>query len=193
MAEAPPFFMQKNYPKEFIEGEWIFLRRHELATAPAMFACIEEDRKRLGAFLPWVEGTKSVKDSEEYIRCAHVEWQEQKLFDFGLFRKTDRAYLGNIGVHAIAWEHERAEIGYWITGQAEGQGFISEAVGLLEQELFRLGFHRIEIRCDPLNQRSSAVPKRLGYGLEGVLKEHAIVNGRRRDIEVWAKLRRQKA
>lgn len=191
--QSRPFFMQKNYPKEFIEGERIFLRRHELATAPAMFACIDADRVRLREFLPWVDGTKSAKDSEEYIRHSHVGWQDQKIFDFGLFRKTDRAYLGNVGVHGIDWSDERAELGYWISGQGQGQGFISEAVGLLEQELFRLGFHRIEIHCNTLNRRSSAVPKRTGYALEGMLKDHGFVNGKRRDLEIWGKLRRSKA
>jgi ribosomal-protein-serine acetyltransferase len=93
--------MQKHQPKEFVEGERIFLRRHELAIAPAMFACLDADRARLAEFLPWVEGAKTVKDSEEYIRAVHVDWQEFEVFDFGIFRKSDRAFMGNIGAHTI--------------------------------------------------------------------------------------------
>ncbi|MGE3260582.1 MAG: GNAT family N-acetyltransferase [Bacteriovoracia bacterium] len=181
--------MQKSYPKEFIDGERIFLRKHELATAPVMFACIDEDRDRLKEFLPWVAFTKTVRDSEEYIRGTHVDWQDQLIFDFGIFRKPDRVYIGNIGVHAISWEHECAEIGYWINGANEGKGFISEAVRMVEQELFRLGFHRIEIRCNANNIRSAAVPSRGGYKLEGTLQEHRIEFDRRRDTAIWAKLK----
>ncbi|MGZ3695531.1 MAG: GNAT family N-acetyltransferase [Bdellovibrionota bacterium] len=184
--------MQKNYPKEFLEGERIFLRRHEIATAPVMFACVNADRDRLKKFLPWVEGTKTVRDSEEYIRATQVDWQEQNVFDFGIYRKSDRVFLGSIGSHNLVWLHERCEIGYWISGSEEGKGLVSEAVGLLEQEMFRIGFHRIEIRCDALNIRSAAVPKRSGYELEGTLKEHTIEFGRRRDTAVWAKLRQPK-
>jgi len=58
---------------------------------------------------------------------------------------------------------------------------------MLQAELFRLGFHRIEIHCDPENKRSAAVPYRLGYAHEATLKDHKIEGGRRRDTMLWAK------
>jgi ribosomal-protein-serine acetyltransferase len=150
-----------------------------------MFRLVDADRARLGRFLPWVAGMHSVADEEEYIRYSHVEWEEFRLFDFGIF--YEGAYLGNVGVHHLAWEDERCEIGYWIAAGGEGRGFVAEAVGVVERELFRIGFHRLEIRCDPANLRSAAVPKRCGFELEGTLKDHKIENGKRRGTMIWAK------
>lgn len=181
--------MQKNYPKEFLEGERIFLRRHELAVAPAMYAVIDRDRARLSRFMPWAPHTKSQKDSEEFLRLTHMDWQDQKIFDYGIYLKSDRSFLGGAGVHTIAWEHERCELGYWLSGDAEGKGYALEAVGLLEQEMFRLGFHRLEIRCDARNERSAAVPRRAGFILEATLRDHMIELGRRRDTLIFTKLR----
>lgn len=181
--------MQKNFPHERLEGERIYLHKHELSTAPEMFACIDSDRERLGRFLPWVDETRSLKNSENYVRGAILEWNEQTLFDFGIYRKGTNDYIGNIGAHKLDWQNERAEIGYWIVGAFEGEGFITEAVKLLAQELFRLGFFRIEIRCDARNEKSAGVPKRCGFQLEGVLRSDVIAMGARRDTMVWAKLR----
>jgi RimJ/RimL family protein N-acetyltransferase len=92
-------------------------------------------------------------------------------------------------VHTISWTHESCEIGYWIAKEFEGRGYISETVKLLEDTLFQLGFHRIEIRCSSTNQRSAAVPKRLGYRHEGTLIAHQKEFGQWRDTLIFAKLR----
>jgi ribosomal-protein-serine acetyltransferase len=153
--------------------------------AREMFRLVDTDRVRLGRFLPWVAGMHSVHDEEEYVRFSHVEWDEHRLFDFGIFH--DGVYLGNVGAHHLKWDHERCEIGYWIGGTFEGKGFMAEAVDVLAAELFRLGFHRLEIRCDPDNARSAAVPRRCGFVHEATLREHAIENGKRRDTMIWAR------
>ena len=179
--------MQKTYPNERITGTRISLRSHTEHTAPAMFACIDADRQRLGNFMVWVDTTRSVQNSENYIRATMLDWQEYNIFDYGIYLGEE--FIGTVGCHHISWQHESAEIGYWISGAHEGKGLVSEAVGLLEEELFRLGFYRLEIRCDSNNSRSAALPKRRGYQLEGILRRDCIEFGKRRDTMLWAKLR----
>ena len=178
--------MVRKYPHETLRGGRIELRKHALGVAKEMFRLVDADRVRLGRFLPWVVGMHSVADEEEYVRFSHVGWEDYKQFDYGIF--VGERYVGNCGAHTIAWEHDRAEIGYWIAGEFEGKGYMSEAVKLLEEELFRMGFHRVEIHCDPENQRSAAVPKRCGYTLEATLKDHKVEHGKRRGTLIWAKL-----
>lgn len=178
--------MQKTVPQEILTGTRFELRRHQAEAAPLIFAAVCADRERLRLFLPWVDGTRKLEDTEEYLRLSAVQWEESRTFDYGIY--AGAAYLGNIGVHTISWEDDRAEIGYWLTGEAEGKGYATEAVGLLEKELFRLGFHRVEIRCNARNARSAAVPKRCGFTLEGTLREDVWENGARRDTMVWSKL-----
>ncbi len=97
--------------------------------------------------------------------------------------------MGNIGVHTIVWEHGRCEIGYWLLGDFEGRGYMSEAVLALEQACFLHGFHRVEIRCSSQNLRSARVPRRCGYTLEACLREDAWENHQWRDTLVFSKLR----
>lgn len=96
--------------------------------------------------------------------------------------------MGNIGIHLIDWNHNRCEIGYWILGDYEGQGFISEAVTALEKKCFEIGFHRIQIRCSSKNKKSAGVPVRCGYVLDGILKQDALENGEYRDTMVYGKV-----
>lgn len=181
--------MEKKYLPNKIEGERILLQRHKLELAEQMFNYVDKDRERLRLFFPWVDQTKNLEDEKYYIKMTIEDWQDQTLFDYGIFRKSDMTYMGNCGVHTIAWCVDRCELGYWILGEFEGQGFMSEAVQSLEKTLFELGFNRIEIRCEPSNAKSASIPRRLHYQLEGHLKENLRLNGRYVDTMVFAKLK----
>jgi RimJ/RimL family protein N-acetyltransferase len=73
----------------------------------------------------------------------------------------------------------------------QGQGFITEAVaGITDFAIQQLGAKRLEIRCDSENERSAAVPRRLNFELEGILKNedrHHLTN-ELRDTMIFAKV-----
>jgi len=181
--------MKLARPPEILESERIVLKKHELSLAPLMFEFVDRDRERLRRFLPWVDTTTKVEDEVKYIQFALESWDQFTLFDYGIFRRGDDQYMGNIGFHSISWENERTEVGYWILGEFEGRGYMSEAVSALEKVGFEMGFHRIEIRCSAKNLRSAKVPERCGYTLEARLREDAIVSGDRRDTLIFAKVK----
>ena len=153
-----------------------------------MFGLIDADRVRLSEFLPWVEWTRSADDERNYVNAVRAQWDNHEFFDYAMF--SDDQYLGNIGVHTINWMTATCEIGYWILGAHEGRGYVREACARLTELCFERGFHRVEIRCNPANARSAQVPRRLGYRLEGCLRESGIDQfGQHHDVLVFAKLR----
>ncbi|MGK5087825.1 GNAT family protein [Bdellovibrionota bacterium FG-2] len=180
--------MERKHLPFQIESERLWLKKVDAAHAQAQFDYIDQDRVRLAEFLPWIPHIKTVEDEHKFILQTQACWAEFKRFDYGLFRQTDGEYLGNIGVHSISWSNDCCELGYWILGKYEGQGYVSEAVSALENMLFTEGFHRIEIRCDPLNARSAGVPKRCGYALEGHLREDSLADSGYRDTLVFGKI-----
>lgn len=184
--------LRKKHPPKQIESARLLLKKHNPKQATLMFEYINKDRKRLQRFLPWPPFIKSPKDELEFIKAMDVAWKDYKNFDFSIFRKEDGIYLGNIGVHSINWKNHWCEIGYWILGRFEGQGYMSEAVRALEDELFKVGFNRIQIRCSTLNSRSANVPKACGYLHEGTMREDGIDLGKFRDTHVFSKLRRER-
>jgi ribosomal-protein-serine acetyltransferase len=59
---------------------------------------------------------------------------------------------------------------------------------MLDYLFDELGLHRVEIRCGTGNTRSCAIPERLGFTREGVLRQGEWVNDRWVDLVVWGML-----
>lgn len=158
---------EPSAPAPRIESERIFLKRHEIELAAQMFAAVDPDRERLGRFLPWIPRVQTVADEVSYIQATFKGWAEKTLFDFGIFRKDDETYLGNIGVHTINLDQRSCDFGYWLIGDHEGQGYISEALKALERAMGNSGFRLFGIECDPKNHKSAQVPRSNGYQFVG--------------------------
>ena len=70
-------------------------------------------------------------------------------------------------------EGDRVELGYWLDASATGQGLITEAArALLDVARELPQVLHAEIHCDAANERSAAVPQRLGFHLATV--EHSL-------------------
>ncbi|MNL08859.1 Ribosomal-protein-serine acetyltransferase [compost metagenome] len=91
-------------------------------------------------------------------------------------------------IFSFSYPNHRVEIGYGIEHTYEGQGFVSEAIGLVEAELKALGFNRVEIRCNADNERSVSLAKYNHYIQEACLKQECIEDGKYRDTLIFAKL-----
>jgi RimJ/RimL family protein N-acetyltransferase len=154
-----------------------------------MYEYVDEDRERLGRFLPWPTLIKTVQDEIDFINRCDESWENYSGSTYGIFRNEDSEYLGNIGTFGFNWTNEHCEIGYWILGKFEGLGYMTEAVIALEETLFKVGFNRIVIRFDPLNNRSGSIPRRLGYHDEGTLRQTIKVNGSFQDLKVFSKIK----
>lgn len=178
---------QKPFPAK-LTGERIYLERHSTGLAEEMFATIDANRERLREFLPWVDNTKTTQNSREWIQHTLTEWDSLSLFDYGIYLKDSGKYIGSAGVHSINWSVQKCELGYWLSSEMEGQGFMSEAVKLIEAYCFQAKFHRVEIRCSSKNTRSASVALRCGYTLEGELREDARELGKFRNTKIFGKL-----
>lgn len=71
----------------------------------------------------------------------------------------------------IDWDIPKCEMGYWINTKYSGKGYITEAVKeLVNFGLNHLAFRRIEIWCDSKNVKSRLIAEKLGFILEGTLR-----------------------
>ncbi len=183
--------MGKQYLSELIKGERISLKKHEIELADKMYQYVVEDRERLSVFLPWPNLIKSVDDEINFINRCNKSWDEQVSSHYGIYRNSDDEYMGNISSFSFNWTSGSCEIGYWILGKFEGKGYMSDAVKLIEKTLYGMGFNRVVIRFDPNNKRLGSIPKRLGYKLEGTLRDAIYVDGQHQNLKVYSKLKRE--
>ena len=179
----------RDFPSE-LTGERVLLRPPCAGDGPAIWEATDESREHLKPWMPWIEETKTQADSERYARQAHARWLTREDLPLTIWERDTARYLGGTGFHRIHWNVPSFEIGYWIRKSAEGQGFMTETVRLLCRFAFEtLQANRLEIRCDALNERSAAVPRRLGFVHEATLRnESRSLTGDLRDTFVFAML-----
>ena len=68
--------------------------------------------------------------------------------------------------------NRNAEIGYWLGAEHQGRGLVTRACAALVSYAFdTMALHRVEIYCAPDNTRSRRVPERLGFAVEGTLRD----------------------
>lgn len=98
--------------------------------------------------------------------------------------------LGLIEVRDIEPEHAAGEISYWLTVEAQGQGFMSEALAAMLPYCFgELGLNRLYAYHMVRNLASGKVLQKNGFELEGVLRQRVRKWGVFEDVMVLSILR----
>jgi RimJ/RimL family protein N-acetyltransferase len=88
----------------------------------------------------------------------------------------------------ITPEHGVIEIGHiWFGAELRRSAAATEAIFLLAREAFdKLGYRRLEWKCNALNEASRRAAERFGFRFEGVFRKHQVVKGRNRDTAWYA-------
>ena len=156
--------------------EQIELALLEKRHATRVFELTDSSRDYLKQWLPWVDFTQTVADSEKFIDTARKQYFDNNGFQLGIV--YNKEIVGLIGLHWIDWGNKRTSIGYWLGEGYQGNGIMTRAVqGLTTYCFEELGLNRIDIRVVPTNHKSRAIPERLGYKLEGIQRQYEILNG----------------
>jgi RimJ/RimL family protein N-acetyltransferase len=129
-------------------------------------------------------------------QTEHRTWFEglhkrKDVFVYGIRRRVDMTLIGSCQLHSIHPIHRSAELQIRIGEvRARGKGYGTEALRLLLDFGFRdLNLHRIYLHVFKTNTRAIRLYKKCGFRTEGVLREHAWVDGEFVDVLVMAKLR----
>ena len=156
---------------EELRGERVIIRPYRESDAQDVFEAVGESRDHLRPWLPFANEHQTVEETRDWIIHQVAAWLLREDMTLGMWEATTNRYLGGTGFHPRDWDIGYFEIGYWIRASAEGRGYVTEAVRLLTDFVFHtLKANRLEIRCDELNVRSAAIPRRLGFVEEGRLR-----------------------
>ncbi len=166
--------------------EELHLRNIHPDDAEALFDLIERNRVRLR---PWIdpyslpETAKAARlfaihclfnfygdpaESSEldqyYLELESYCPPQIRPIDLGVWVHDELA--GSIMMSRLEDSSAALEFGYWLSEEHEGKGIITRCVGaLMDHAIDNMGIQRFVIGCAANNQRSRAVPERLGYRL----------------------------
>ena len=178
-------------PTEII-GERIIIKQRTHEYDEELWQLIDSSRNFLRPFLYWVDDTKSVEDVKFITDLFMNNFSNKNSFEYVFLDKNTNKLVGAGGIHTVCHLHNYAEFGYYIDETATGNGYVTEFVNLLSEELFKRKIHRLIITCDVENKASEMVARRCGFSFEGIMKGARLGYGEYRDQMLFGKINEYK-
>lgn len=176
--------------KNFISiDENICLKALVPTDAITMYNLIAKQREYLSEWLPFVQFTKKIDDTRGFVEMAILKQRKKQDFVYKICFE-DRM-IGVLGTKETDHINKNTELGYWLSEEFQNMGIMTKAVDTLTKSLFtELKLERIQICCAIGNDRSMAIPTKLGFKLEGIRRNGEwLGNLKFRDLLVYSKLR----
>ncbi len=190
MPEERPARVAVRYPATIRVDDEIELRLVTDRDALRVFALTDRNRPHQRPWLPWVDRTTSVSETQGWVQRSLDQMRRGEGFQTCIEYRSELA--GVIGYVYLDAANRRVEIGYWLSETLQGRGIVTRACRRMVEFAFdSLGVHRVEIRADVENRKSRAIPERLGFVQEAVLREAVFENGGYHDLAMYALLRNE--
>jgi len=158
-------------PPYRLETERLVIRCWEPRDAPLLKDALDSSLDHLRPWMPWAAGEPQTLDEKvDLLRRFRGSFDLGDDFVYGIFSLDEREVVGGTGLHTRVGDGA-LEIGYWIRASQVGRGYAGEAAAALTRAAVRVcRVDRVEIRIDPANEKSLAVPRRLGFTEEATLR-----------------------
>lgn len=152
-----------------------------------IFNTLNNEREYMREWLPFVDATKEVEDTGNYVRYVLQTADQQ----FTIYYKDQ--FVGLIGFKDTDTDNKKTEIGYWLSQYAQGRGIMIQSVAkLIEQAFGELNMNRIQIKVAVGNDKSRRIPEKLGFQMEGIERDgELLVDNAFTDIAVYSLLRKE--
>jgi ribosomal-protein-serine acetyltransferase len=138
-------------------------------------AAICASLEHLKPWMPFAQTAPSIVESEEHCRHAVEQFASRQEIILSIYSRDQKQFIGSTGLHEPRWDVPSFEIGYWVSKEFEGQGFVRESTHALTRYAVQvLGAKRVEIRCDSRNTKSLKTMQSLGFVQEGILKNEGL-------------------
>jgi ribosomal-protein-serine acetyltransferase len=142
--------------------------------------------------MPWVEHEHEPADVLPFIRATRRQIAENDGLQTAIVAPDGRL-VGMVGYHSIDWLNRKSSIGYWLARDEQGRGTMTEAVRAhLDHGFATWTLNRILIQAAVENARSRAIPERLGFREEGILRQVERVGDRMLDGRAAARPSRRR-
>jgi ribosomal-protein-alanine N-acetyltransferase len=159
----------------------VYLRAPAPSDANEFLGLVAASRR---AHRPWVEPPGDRNAFAALIRRNRNDDFEA----FLIARPEDDAIVGAADLsHIFHGPYRNAYLGFYALGSNAGRGYMTAGLRHLIRHAFAdLRLHRVEANVQPLNERSKALLRRLGFRQEGFSPRYLKIGGRWRDHERWA-------
>lgn len=165
-----------DLPEHFIIGQQVRLLAPDVSHCRDIYTLISGFTEVHYEFLLWLNVKCSIETCYKNLEIASDNFIRDKDEYRFLIVDTQLNYLvGCISLYIKNPKIPFYEIGYWVSSQSMGKGFVTEACTLVKDiACDYLRCERLEIKMASRNVRSAKVALRTGFQLEARLKKHRL-------------------
>lgn len=168
-------------------SESIVVRPWHTDDAEELYQAIKANYDHLSVWFGWPEYHTSVQSTRAWIadgvngtlfktRIAGGVWENDVL-------------VGSLGFDEGNFLNRSVGLGYWLAKEKMGQGLMTAVVGAVSKHLFiNKRVNRVVIKAIEANEKSCAIPERLGFTFEGVERDGILLRGRYYNVKVYSLL-----
>lgn len=166
-------------------GDGLLLRPWRAEDAPAVHAAFQDP-----VMHQWyVRAADSVDEVGGWIEEWLKAWAEERAPQWAVVDADDDRLLGRVALREIHLDGAMAEVAYWTTARARGQGVAARATTTLARwALDDIGFHRLELLHAVRNEASCRVAAKAGFRLEGTKRSSVLHRDGRHDMHLHARV-----
>ena len=155
-------------PLELIVDENTRLKEIGFVHLRPIFNTIDREREYLGEWLPFVELTKDISFTNQFIE----NYLNSDKINLTFAITYQKQFAGIIGLKDTDADNKKTEIGYWLSAKFQGNGIMTRSCKTLINYIFSTkDINRIQIKSATENLKSRAIPERLGFTAEGIERD----------------------
>ncbi|HXC98537.1 MAG TPA: GNAT family protein [Verrucomicrobiae bacterium] len=137
--------------------------------AAELFKIIDSNRGHLRRWHPQLDFLRSIADADRAITA----WQQQSAVNRAIYAGIwfNGRFCGMINHLSVDWMNRCAVLSYWLDAGHQGKGIMTACCRAFIAHGFNTWkLHRFTIECATENTRSRKIPERLGFKLEGIVR-----------------------
>ncbi len=181
--------LQLNFsPFPILESERLCFRKLTITDAPEIL--LLRGNSETMKYIPRPLIT-DIDGALAHIKMINDKIDENIDINWAVTEKESDECIGIMGFYRTQPEHFRTELGYMITAEHWGKGYVTEAVTVLLDFAFNsLQFHSIEAVIDSRHIASERVLQKVGFIKEAHFKENFYYNNEFTDTVIYGLLKR---
>ncbi|MCD6550708.1 GNAT family protein [Thermotoga sp.] len=130
------------------------------------------------------------EDEEKWYQ--NLDGFSTKSYSFAIETLSTREYIGGCGINNIDWKNSIAEVGIFLGRPYWNKGYGTDAMKVLVRFIFNeMNINKIKLGVYSFNKRAMRVYEKVGFKVEGVLREELYREGKYHDVYVMGILRRE--
>lgn len=155
-----------------------------------LFNALKAHKNHLAPWIDWAGHINKVPDALKFIEDALHDQSMQEAMYLGIF--WNNVLIGSVNMQDWKMDAKHAQIGYWIVKDYEGKGIIHTSLVHFLKFLFeKVGLNKIEVHFTIANNKSAKVAEKLGFKIEGILRQCVWRQGLIEDLVIAGMLRKE--